>query len=1658
TGNFDSSSKVDASCESGCGADSSCDEILPSTCATNGECSSGCSYTSYSASQSACYCKECGTVNSSSPGTCSVGSYNLDPWSAGGWTGDSTGSCCIDYPLVEDGIGADGSTSQGCCDSSSDCVDDGQCFTHGSTTDTGGGDGTDVELCYDSKWQLPDDSQTYCDVAGFDYSTSVQFESGYGDCCGDDSNEYTISRDCSSGICPVNTNDWACCDQSNDCVYDATCYTNGQTVDVDGDTYLEVCSANGWYDGDDPEVTITSYDTISPSDNWAGDISSDDIELEYTATDETNIHYCEKHVRDGSTASYTSLGTVACGVSSTTIDVGSSADCSVEGANECGVRIYAFDEYGNSAYDEIEVGVDLTPPTSSVSGLSQYQMSSSWTIDWSGTDGLSGLKAYDIQYQKNGGSWTDCLTGVTSTSITFPSGCSPAPSVSDGDTFAFRSRAQDYVANVESYPAGADASTTVDLNPPSSSINPNGVTWESSDQPYDISCSDAGSGCDTTYWQEVASTASCPSQGSFSNSGSPTVSDSVTCASGTVCHSKICYYSEDAVSRTESTKTSNTFNIDMVDPISSIVSPANGSWHSEDFNVTFSDSDADSGLDSCFYKILDNNVISLNQESRPCNDNITIDVSQYCTTDGVDTCQIASTVHDVAGNVFYSDSTFFSIDTGNPSTDILTSGTWYGDDISVSVNDSNNSGSPLDTCLYRVDDGNDGTFETSWTSRTCPDGGFTVPVPGVCSTNGQDECRVDTFVNNSASTNDTNTVLFDIDTTSPVYDGYSGISGYSYDESSTVYWVTGGDTFTIDISHSDVHSGVNRQYFGFNHDDCSPNGCGGAPDEIKSYNNYGSSFNDWLEDDTYIDITGSSCVDADSNCADDDMTLRWNSDIAGTASDWDYKLHTYHHDAVFNGLGYTDLGVWVKIDNSAPSTSFSSPAISSWHDGDFSISTSDSDSRSGLSSCSYRVDDGNDGTYDTTWQSRTCGSSFTQTVGPSGECSVEGSDECKVQLRAVDNVGITTDVTRTFSIDYSAPTTTANPTNRSWDNTSISVDITASDGGSGVDSIEYCWTTSASCTPSTSVTGNSTTVTQSSTGSWTLCHRALDNQLHIGSTTCDGDYNIDLVDPASSVDSLPSYTGSTFWTVSWTGSDSHSGIDSYDLQYQKNGGSWTDCVVDYTLGSYQSFPSGCSPAPSVSDGDTFAFRSRAKDVAGNVESYPAGADASTTVDTSAPTSTITPDGVSWQNTDQSYDISCSDAGSGCDTTYWQEVASTASCPSQGSFSNSGSPTVSGSVDCSPGSVCQVEVCYYSDDTHSNIESTKTSNTFNIDKKLPVTSIDSPTAGTWQSGDFAVDISDSDADSGLDVCEYRILDNGVQSLGWTSRTCGSGATIDISAYCTTDGADKCAVESRATDVAGNNATDSRSFSIDVGAPIVSYQIPTPADSSRQIDNTVNISVSVDSTSDVDTCTLEWNGTNETMTKTGSGASVTCDATKTTVDGSTNTFQVYANNTVGTIGNETERSFVENTKPPAPTHLTPTDGQRTVGNSQTLSWTAGGTDAESDTITYYWRIDTDSTPAEPYTCSGSTTTLSSTSCSTTDGTTYYWNIVASDGYENQTVTTPWNFTENNDPTVNSVSLSSTSGNNLTSDDLDVAFSTSDPDSDPVIGITDWRIDGT
>jgi hypothetical protein len=96
--------------------------------------------------------------------------------------------------------------------------------------------------------------------------------------------------------------------------------------------------------------------------------------------------------------------------------------------------------------------------------------------------------------------------------------------------------------------------------------------------------------------------------------------------------------------------------------------------------------------------------------------------------------------------------------------------------------------------------------------------------------------------------------------------------------------------------------------------------------------------------------------------------------------------------------------------------------------------------------------------------------------------------------------------------------------------------------------------------------------------------------------------------------------------------------------------------------------------------------------------------------------------------------------------------------------------------------------------------------------------------------------------------------------------------------------------------------------------VHYVSPTPAGGARTTDSSVTINATVDSTEyTIDTCILEWNGANETMTKVGDGTSVYCYKAKTLTDGP-NTFKVYANDSDGNWGAELQ-SALEKTVPPS-----------------------------------------------------------------------------------------------------------------------------------------------
>ncbi|UCE37090.1 MAG: hypothetical protein JSW00_16615 [Thermoplasmata archaeon] len=106
---------------------------------------------------------------------------------------------------------------------------------------------------------------------------------------------------------------------------------------------------------------------------------------------------------------------------------------------------------------------------------------------------------------------------------------------------------------------------------------------------------------------------------------------------------------------------------------------------------------------------------------------------------------------------------------------------------------------------------------------------------------------------------------------------------------------------------------------------------------------------------------------------------------------------------------------------------------------------------------------------------------------------------------------------------------------------------------------------------------------------------------------------------------------------------------------------------------------------------------------------------------------------------------------------------------------------------------------------------------------------------------------------------------------------------------------------------------------------------------------------------------------------------------------------------------ETLFHMNALPPIPIPPLnpPDDSNITKSPAQKLSWTAGGSDSEGDTIMYWWYVDTDNPPAFPYIANSTTNGTSSSSFPTSPGTNYYWIINVTDGWE-WTQTIVWNFT--------------------------------------------------
>jgi hypothetical protein len=93
-------------------------------------------------------------------------------------------------------------------------------------------------------------------------------------------------------------------------------------------------------------------------------------------------------------------------------------------------------------------------------------------------------------------------------------------------------------------------------------------------------------------------------------------------------------------------------------------------------------------------------------------------------------------------------------------------------------------------------------------------------------------------------------------------------------------------------------------------------------------------------------------------------------------------------------------------------------------------------------------------------------------------------------------------------------------------------------------------------------------------------------------------YTIVDASPPSSSASSPLNASTPQFVVTWSGSDSGSGLSSYDVQYRDgSSGVWTDLIINTTQTSL---------VFSGQLGHTYYFQTRARDRLGNVEAYPGG--------------------------------------------------------------------------------------------------------------------------------------------------------------------------------------------------------------------------------------------------------------------------------------------------------------------------------------------------------------------------------------------------------------------------------------------------------------------
>ncbi|MBU1201296.1 MAG: S8 family serine peptidase, partial [Nanoarchaeota archaeon] len=157
---------------------------------------------------------------------------------------------------------------------------------------------------------------------------------------------------------------------------------------------------------------------------------------------------------------------------------------------------------------------------------------------------------------------------------------------------------------------------------------------------------------------------------------------------------------------------------------------------------------------------------------------------------------------------------------------------------------------------------------------------------------------------------------------------------------------------------------------------------------------------------------------------------------------------------------------------------------------------------------------------------------------------------------------------------------------------------------------------------------------------------------------------------------------------------------------------------------------------------------------------------------------------------------------------------------------------------------------------------------------------------------------------------------------------------------------------ANDTYGNTIFNTINFNIDVTPPTINFSSPINQ-TTNNLSLEINVSV-VDQAHNISSCILEWNATNESMTKSAEGNNISCYKNKTVTGKGLFFYKVFANNSVDNTGVSSQAYVNITNTPPNITSFEPNVTVVSVAENSSIFFNHTSTDANNDTLLYNWTL--------------------------------------------------------------------------------------------------------